>query len=159
MAATIGQALAAAAWELAARQHGVVSRRQLLELGFSAAAIRHRLAIGRLHPVYPGVYAVGRPQLTQRGRWMAAVLACGAGAVLSHDSAAMLVGLREFQLGIPEVSVPRHNRHRPKGIIVHRRHPEALADATIHDRIPSPAPCARWSTSRPARGAARSRRS
>lgn len=78
------------AWELAGRQHGIVARRQLLALGFDARAIEHRVARGRLHPAMRGVYAVGWPQLTVKRRWMAAVLACGDGAVLSHRSAAAL---------------------------------------------------------------------
>jgi Transcriptional regulator, AbiEi antitoxin len=81
---------AARVWRLASRQHGVVSRRQLLELGFSAQAIKHRVATGRLHQVARGVYAVGRPDLGREGRWMVAVLACGADALLSHTSAAAL---------------------------------------------------------------------
>jgi hypothetical protein len=73
---------------LAERQHGVVTRRQLLALGFSSDAIQHRIATGRLHAVWRGVYAIGRPHLTLHGRWMAAVLSSGPDAALSHDSAA-----------------------------------------------------------------------
>src|SRR4029077_19156465 len=64
-------------WELVEAQHGVVSRRQLRALGYSRHAIGHRISIGRLWPVFRGVYAVGRPDLSSQGRWMAAVLACG----------------------------------------------------------------------------------
>lgn len=71
-------------------QHGVVARRQLLALGFSAKAIEHRIASGRLRQLWPGVYVVGRPEVSERGRWMAAVLACGPKAMLSHHSAAEL---------------------------------------------------------------------
>ena len=70
-------AIAIRARALADRQHGVVARHQMLELGFSSQSIKHRIARGRLHPVWRGVYAVGRPQLTLHGRWMAAVLSCG----------------------------------------------------------------------------------
>ena len=69
---------------LAARQHGVVARAQLLELGMTRDAIAHRLDRGRLHPIQRGVYALGRPQLTRHGALIAAVLACGPDAVLSH---------------------------------------------------------------------------
>src|SRR4051794_41258554 len=78
-------------WKLEARQHGVIAHRQLRELGVSDKAIKHRVARGRLHPVdgaSRGVYAVGRPEIDRRGRWMAAILSCGPTAVLSHQAAA-----------------------------------------------------------------------
>src|SRR5947209_12434701 len=83
----------ARAWNLARRQHGVLTAGDLHDLGFGESAIRHRLAAGRLHRIYRGVYAVGRPDLTREGRWMAAVLACGTDALLSHGSAAALWGI------------------------------------------------------------------
>jgi hypothetical protein len=70
---------------------------------------------------------------------MAAVLACGPGAVLSHDSAAALWRLRDCE-GEIEISVPRRRKSRRRGIRVHRRHPGVFADATTHDRIPVPSP-------------------
>lgn len=73
--------------ELATSQYGVVEIGQLKRLGLSATGVRNRVAAGRLHRIFRGVYAVGRPTIDQRGRWMAAVLACGRGAVLSHRSA------------------------------------------------------------------------
>jgi hypothetical protein len=79
---------------LAAQQHGVVARRQLRRAGVADDTIDHRLRTRRLHPVHRGVFAVGRPDLSADGRAMAAVLACGDGAVLSHGSAAMLWGIR-----------------------------------------------------------------
>jgi hypothetical protein len=88
------------AWELAGRQHGVVARRQLLALGFNSREIEHRVARGRLHPVMHGVYAVGWPQMTPKRRWMAGVLACGQGAVLSHRSAAALLGVGTERRGV-----------------------------------------------------------
>src|SRR5216683_2010176 len=91
-------------WGLAERQHGVVARRQLLALGFGSQAIKHRIGSGRLHPVWRGVYAGGRPMLAPHGRWMAAVLACGPGAVLSHESAAHLWGIRPMGAGAVHVS-------------------------------------------------------
>jgi very-short-patch-repair endonuclease len=110
------------AWTLARRQHGVVARRQLTALGFSDEAIRQRIAKGRLHPVARAVYAVGRPELTQHGRWMAAILAKGPAAVLSHRSAASLYGIARQQGNAIHVSVPAHSRRRSsRGITVHRR--------------------------------------
>src|SRR3954454_838027 len=106
-------------WEITRRQHGVVSRQQLLALGLDPQAIKHRVRRGRLHPVARGVYAVGRRELTREGQWLAAVLACGSNAVLSHGSAAALWGIGpELRL---EVSIPLPLvRHRP-GIVIHRR--------------------------------------
>ena len=108
---------------------------QLLDLGLSPNAIKVRIANGRLHPVFRGVYAVGRPQLTQEGWWMAAVLACGPNAVLSHLSAASLWGIVKPRARLIEVSVPRHERHRRPGIVVHRRQ-LAEAEVTRHLGIP-----------------------
>jgi len=68
-------------WVLARRQHGLITRAQLLELGFSRHAISHRLARGRLHAVRRGVYVVGNPNLDRHARWMAAVLYCGSDAL------------------------------------------------------------------------------
>src|ERR1700712_5295196 len=87
------------AWALARKQHGVVARSQLLALGMSSAAIRHRLEVGKLHRLWRGVYAVGRPQVGTLGRLMAAVLACGPSAQLSHRSGAFLWGIREQRGG------------------------------------------------------------
>lgn len=79
--------------ELAARQFGVVSRAQLRARGMSHSAIEHAIQTGRLHPVFRGVYAFGRAPLGERGRLFAATLACGESAVVSHRSAAALMGL------------------------------------------------------------------
>jgi very-short-patch-repair endonuclease len=106
---------------MARRQHGVVARSQLLELGLTKRGIEHRLARGRLHPVARGIYAVGRPELTRYGRWMAAVLSCGPEAMLSHQSAAELWEIRPPRSQTIHVSVPnKANRKRP-GITLHRR--------------------------------------
>jgi very-short-patch-repair endonuclease len=122
---------------LAARQHGVVTREQLLALGLGHGAIDHRVACGRLHPVQRGVYAVGHQVLSRRGRWMAAVLAAGPGAVLSHRSAAALWGIWGTQRAKPEVIVAR--RRRLSGIDTHRI---ALPDdeITTRDGIPVTTP-------------------
>src|SRR5215212_2021423 len=110
-----------AAWDLAWRQHDVLTRQQLLRLGFSRREIERRIASGRLHRVRVGVYAVGRPSLTEHGRWMATVLACGGGAVLSHSSAAALWRIGSEQRGLMEVSLPSSSRRRHPGIRIHRR--------------------------------------
>jgi very-short-patch-repair endonuclease len=120
---------------LAFRQHGVVSRAQLLELGFSAQRLRTLIANGALHPVHPGVYAVGHTRLSQAGRWMAAVLACGPGALLSHRDAGRLQGLlRGTGSGPIHVSAP--GTHRLPGIRCHRRRRVEPEYATLLDGIP-----------------------
>src|SRR2546421_4809838 len=78
--------------ELARRQHGNVTREQLIRLGLAAGAITHRCQTGRLHRVHQGVLAVGRPPKTPLERAAAAVLACGARAALCGPSAFTLWG-------------------------------------------------------------------
>jgi predicted transcriptional regulator of viral defense system len=119
---------------LAGRQHGVVARRQLLAAGFASGAIERRLARGSLHPLHRGVYAVGHTVLTRQARWLAAVLASGAGAVLSHRSAATLWALGGWARRLVEVTVPRAQRARP-GIEL-RRGPLPDDEWTVRDGIP-----------------------
>jgi very-short-patch-repair endonuclease len=108
--------------KIAARQHGVVSAKQLAEAGLGRSTISKRAHDGRLHRVHHGVYAVGHPITHLRGRWMAAVLACGDGAVLSHRSAAALWELLRPMSGPIDVSVPTTGgRRRRDGIRLHRR--------------------------------------
>ncbi len=119
--------------ELAGRQHGVVARRQLLALGLGRDQIVRRVRLGRLIRLDPGVYAVGHAALTQRGRWIAAVLSCGPGAALSHHSAAALWGIGSGRELI-HVTAPRRGRSR--GAV--RRHFAQLPDdeRTTVDGIP-----------------------
>src|SRR4051812_3199772 len=106
---------------LARRQHGVVSTAQLAELGLTRDAIANRAATHRLHRVHQGVYAVGRPDLTRHGRWLAAVLACVDGTALSHGPSGLLWEILERGDERPHVTVPTHaGRRRRPGIIVHR---------------------------------------
>jgi hypothetical protein len=120
---------------LAARQHGLVTAAQLAEAGLSSGAVSKRVADGRLHPKYRGVYAVGHARLSQRGLWMAAVLAAGEGAVLSHLAAAKLWEIwRRKATGI-DVTVSTNRRNRP-GVRVHRARHLHPRDTTIHDGIP-----------------------
>jgi very-short-patch-repair endonuclease len=129
-------------WALARSQHGVVTRGQLLELGFGPQSIKHRVAKGRLHPIWLGIYAVGRPQLSLHGRWMGAVLCCGAGAVLSHASAAALWEIRSTRRREIEVSVPVGVRRRRAGIVVHRRVALGASEKTQRHGIPVTTPIA-----------------
>jgi hypothetical protein len=124
------------AWRLAKEQHGIVARRDLLALGFSKDAIDHRIVTGRLHPVHRGIYAVGFPVTTREGHWMAAVLACGEGAALSHRSAAALWGFGRERSGWIDVSVRRQCRHRRGGIRARSRPTLPSAHVGIQAGIP-----------------------
>lgn len=150
MTPEIAATRSAAAWDMARRQHGVLARRDLLALGFSPDAIKHRIATGRLHQIRRGIYAVGRRELTREGRWMAVLLAGGDDAVLSHGSAAALWGIGpEWRL--IEVTV-RHRvwsrlsdvkgRARPglpdDDITVHRGIPVTTVPRTILDQATTP---------------------
>jgi very-short-patch-repair endonuclease len=124
--------------DLAQRQHAVVSRRQLLALGMGRRAIAGRLERGQLHEVFRGVYVVGVCRISRHGRWMAAVLACGDGAVLSHRSAGRLWRLLPLAGEWVDVTCPEAEVER-KGIIGHRsrfRDDEWL----VHDAIPVTSP-------------------
>jgi very-short-patch-repair endonuclease len=125
---------------LATRQHGVITRTQLAVRGLSGTAIDKRVLAGRLHRLHRGVYAVGHPRLTRHGAFMAAVLACGKGAVLSHGSAALLWGLPwQAHAGI-DVTVPgRGARKSRRSLIVHRARLTAR-EATTKDGIPVTSP-------------------
>lgn len=117
------QTRGAEARALARRQHGVLTRQQLMRLGFSPDAIKHRVKIGRLFPVFRGVYAVGRRELSREGSWMAATLACGDDAALSHESAGSYLEILRTKLIRPiHISVPAvGRRHERPGLVVHRR--------------------------------------
>src|SRR5689334_3987193 len=103
-----------AARRLAKKQHWVITRAQLLGLGFTAGAIKERIASGRLHAFWAGVYAVDRPDLTREGLFMAAVLACGTRAVLSHLSAAILWGILKPRRHTIEVTVCGTHPRQPR---------------------------------------------
>jgi hypothetical protein len=118
---------------IAGRQHGVVSARQLRVAGVSRTAVADRVADGRLRPLHRCVYAIG--PLTQRGRWLAAVLALGPHAVLSHRDAAVLHGLRRGERRAIDVTAPRRARRR-RGITVHETRPLHPADHTRVEGIP-----------------------
>jgi very-short-patch-repair endonuclease len=104
---------------LAGRQHGVVTRRQLLAMGMSTRMVDGRLARGGLHRVHWGVYSVGHRLLSRDGRWFAAVLACGPDSVLSHRSAGCLWSLLPTAAGLPEVTRPKSRAARRFGIVSH----------------------------------------
>jgi very-short-patch-repair endonuclease len=121
--------------ELAERQHGVVGRRQLLELGVTVSMLEGRLRRGQLHGVFRGSYAVGHRSVSRRGRLLAAVLAAGPGAVLSHRSAGELFGITPPFAGRPEATAPAGWR-APAGIVVHHA-PIAEDERRVEDGIPA----------------------
>jgi predicted transcriptional regulator of viral defense system len=118
---------------LAARQHGVVSRAQLFEAGLHRGEIDGRLRRGYLHPVHRGVYAVGHPRVDGSALIIAAVLACGEGAVASHRTAAAIWAIRPSAGRRVEITVSGAKARR-NGILLHRNRLRA-ADTTVHDGI------------------------
>lgn len=127
------------AWP-AAREHGVLARHELRACGLTDAMIELRVRDGRLHRVHRGVYAVGHPGLSSHGRLLAAVKACGEGAVLSHASAAMLFGLLPFDDRRPHVTVAHSARRAPAGVRVHRTRLLHPADVWRREGIPVTSP-------------------
>lgn len=118
---------------LAGRQHGVISRSQLLAAGLGPRTIRRRVEAGRLFPLHREVYALGHARVNKRGEWLGAVLACGSGALLSHRSAAALWGIAQSRQSDVDISGIR-GRRRPR-IALHEGgiHEE---DRAVIDRIP-----------------------
>ena len=123
---------------LAGRQHGVVARWQLLAAGIGRGAVEHRLTRGRLLPVHRGVYAVGHAVLAREGHWLAATLAGGSAAVLSHRSAAALWGIRSTARERIEVTVAPGRRATPG--IETRRSAIAVDERTTCRGIPVTTP-------------------
>jgi predicted transcriptional regulator of viral defense system len=130
--------------QIAARsraQHGVISITQLREVGLSDDAVLGRVRQGRLHRLHRGVYAVGYRNGSEGSRLMAAILACGPGAVISHRSAAGLWRLVEAPRGAVDVSVPTTGgRRRRAGIRLHRRASLPPRSVTERHRIPVTTP-------------------
>lgn len=116
-----GHHLDRAAARVAARQYGLITRPQALSLGVDRGRIARRLASGRWHQVHRGVYAVGHLAPRIEARWLAAVLACGPGAVLSHASAAHLWAIKPAPArDLPHVTVDTRVGRARRGIVVHR---------------------------------------
>lgn len=120
----------------ASGQRGVISLDQLTDLGLSASAVRSRVASGRLHRIHRGVFALGPAPLSTQSRLMAAVLACGSGAVLSHRSAAALWGLRPDNRAVIDVTIPRPGTRERPGIDIHRSRCLLRRDSDFVDGIP-----------------------
>jgi Protein of unknown function (DUF559) len=126
---------------LAGAQHGVASRAQLLVLGLTQREIQRRMSVGRLHAISRGVYAVGHRVLTLEGRWMAAVLAGGTNAVLSHATAAAAWDLRPVGSGAIHVTIPgTAGRARRAGLTIHRSTTLTPEQTTTHRGVPITTP-------------------
>jgi len=120
--------------ELADRQYGVVARDQLVRLGLEPGAIGRRVRAGRLHRLHAGVYSVGHHVIPREGRWMAAVLASGPEAVLSHWSAAALWAIRPNSRSLIDVTTPQKSRSSGR---IQRHHSSLPTDeVTIEEGIP-----------------------
>lgn len=125
---------------LAERQHGVVSREQLRELGLSDASIDRAIVAARLFPVFRGVFAVGHASVGRHGRLFAAVLVCGRDSALSHGTAAALLGLWERYPSLIDVVAPTSSGRKIQG--VRRRHtrPPEASDRVSVRGIPCAGP-------------------
>jgi Transcriptional regulator, AbiEi antitoxin len=124
--------------QLADRQHGVLGRRQLLRMGFSQYGIRDWVRSGRLIPLHREAFAFGHARLTRQGWWLAAVLACAEGAVLSHQSAAVLWGIAGHRSGPIDVTASAGRQFRPgqPRIRLHRCRLHEKGERTERNRIP-----------------------
>jgi hypothetical protein len=124
---------------VAGRQYGLITSAQLARLGLGRPAVANRVRDGRLHSLYRGVYAVGHNRLSREARWMAAVLAAGEGAVLSHLAAAVHWRIWRRRSDGIDVTVPGNRRPR-KGFTVHRCRSLDPRDVTVHQGIPITTP-------------------
>lgn len=105
---------------IAFAQYGLISRTQLLALGMTGQAVDHRLAVGRLRRLHPGIYAVGGAYDSWEQRTFAASMAAGEGALLSHDAAGRFWRLDGIRTDHPHVLIPHDRRLRLSGVRVHR---------------------------------------
>lgn len=120
---------------MAARQHGVVTRRQLLDAEIPSSTVEDRVARSQLVPLHRGVYAAGHASLRREGHWLAAVLAIGHGAVLSHRDAAALHELRPSNGSLVDVSTSAERKSTAK-VRVHGRRVCDARDVTTLNGIP-----------------------
>jgi very-short-patch-repair endonuclease len=119
---------------LAEKQHGVVAWRQLIALGLTEGQIKSRVKDGQLVPLHRGVFALGHRRIGRYGGWLAAVLACGPKAVLSHGTAAQLWGIRGSRGPIEVTRVSGHRR--PHGVRLHQTRSLPDEHVTLEAGIP-----------------------
>jgi very-short-patch-repair endonuclease len=125
---------------LAERQHGVVSRAQLRGIGMGEGAIDYAIASGRLFPLFRGTFGVGHSLVGSHGRMLAASLACGAETVISHGSAAFLLGLWESKPGTLHVIAPKQAGRKIQGVRRHHVPPPSGGEVVEHELIPCTSP-------------------
>ena len=113
----------------------MLSGAQLREFGLGRGAVHKAVRSGRLHRVHHGVYALGHTLLRAEGHRLAAVLACGPGAVLSHRSAAAHWELLATSQERIDVTAPRSRQGVP-GIRLHTSRALDAQDTTTHEGIP-----------------------
>jgi hypothetical protein len=118
----------------------VISAAELRDCGLSKKAVSRRVRKGWLHSMHRGVYAVGHDNPPLQGRFLAAVKACGPGAVLSHFAVAAHVGMVRWDGRLPEVTVVGPGARGHSGIRVHRAACLEEADITVHQGIPITSP-------------------
>jgi very-short-patch-repair endonuclease len=119
---------------VASRQHGVVTRAQLLAEGLSASQVVRLVRKGTLIRVHPGVYRVGHAAASTEAVYLAAVYACGEGALLSGRAAGHLLGLSRGKPPHPEVLCP--TQRRIPGVLTHRTRSPHSRDATTFKKVP-----------------------
>jgi hypothetical protein len=129
----------ATAAQIADRQHGRITRRQLLVAGVDAKRIDRWISDGRLRPVHRGVYAVGHSAPSTLATYAAAVLASGDGAALSHNADAHILHLLPGSAP-PEVTVPTTAHRQRPGIVIHRVRRLPAQDVTTLHGIPITTP-------------------
>ncbi len=121
---------------VAARQHRIVTSRRLRLLGFSRSWVTRQIADGQITRLHHKVYLVGPGAPTREGRWLAAVLAAGEGALLARTNAAALHDIAKSRGSRIDVLIPAHRRVKLKGVRIHRCrriHPD---DSSLVDSIP-----------------------
>jgi len=129
-----GRTVEARIAEIASRQHGVVSRRELLKAGVSPTEIRRRVRRGALISIHRGVFRVGHQAPSRLALYMAAVMACGERSLLCGRAAAHLLGLQRRPPSLPEVRCSGERRIR--GVVTHRVRRAELTDGTTWRGIP-----------------------
>jgi very-short-patch-repair endonuclease len=125
---------------IAEGQHGVVSREQLRDAGLAEAGIAHAIATGRLYRVSRSAFAVGHRRIGRHGRLMAATLACGTGSVVSHGTAASLLGLWEWVPDRIDVISPVETGRKIEGICRRFVPPPSPTEVLLHEGVPTTSP-------------------